>query len=132
VKGADRHPEGTTVPMTSMPLVGAHVYEVVCGQPTDDVYAPTCTQAWDLVRVRLEAEVFDARWAGDEARVRALEGALADLDEEGAQPYGWWAEIDGDEYWYGPRWINRPAEVSLGEAALLLAVTTTVRGGAGA
>lgn len=109
--------------VTDMPLIDDLVFGVAYGAPQPvDLFAPSCEQAWELMRVRLTELVADAERAGS-ASLLALQVALADLDTEGPQPYGWWAEVDGTELWYGPRLVSRPQELSVGEAALLMAVT---------
>lgn len=103
---------------------GEPLYVVVCSTPAGAVreaWVTTEHQAWELVRTHL---VDDGQGHAGTEVGRDFAAAIGDLDDEGPQPYGWWSEVGGTEYWYGPRRVPRPDGVSAGEMALLLAVAS--------
>jgi hypothetical protein len=83
-----------------------------------DVVAPTCEQAFEAVRLRLQRAL-------EGAEPEVLPGLVAALDElatTGPSRDGWRRCVAGVEFWYGPAPIRRPRGVTLGEAALLFAI----------
>jgi len=89
------------------------------GDPAQlDLVVPTCEQAWEAMRHRMLVALQAA--GRDEAR--GLEVALRALAATGPSREGWHCCVADVEYWYGPAPIRRPREVTLGEAALLVAV----------
>jgi hypothetical protein len=83
-----------------------------------DLVAPTCEQAFEAVRHRLERAL---ELATPEV-APGLEAALVELATTGPSRDGWRSCVAGVEFWYGPAPIRRPRGVSLGEAALLFAI----------
>lgn len=103
-------------------------YVVACAGPRRDraavaVTAPSCAQAWEALCIHLRARAADPELAS-----AGYEAALADLEGQGPSPLGWWAEVGGEEVWYGPGGSD-PARRGLtaGEQALLDALAAPPR-----
>ena len=81
---------------------------------------PTCEQAWEALRLDLRA---CRAGSGDQDR-DDFDRALARLEDDGPSDLGWWGEVGGEEYWYGPDPTPGRAErgLSAGERSLLAAV----------
>ena len=104
---------------------GAGPYVVACppsgrGGGGVALTAPSCEQAWEALRIHLRARLD----APDRPRVGVGE-ALDALEREGPSPLGWWTEVHGEEFWYGPGALgSHGAGLSSGERALLDAVVS--------
>jgi hypothetical protein len=83
-----------------------------------DLVAPTCEQAFEAVRHRMQR----ALELADADVVAGIEEALDELAATGPSRDGWHRCVAGVEFWYGPAPIRRPRDVTRGEAALLFAI----------
>jgi hypothetical protein len=88
------------------------------------LYTANAEQAFEAAEEVLREQVLSAAGSG---QAGAFGQALSDLLSEGVQEYGWWAEVDGCEVWYGPVSVDAATDVGAGEVALLASVTS--RGG---
>ncbi|MCD9622977.1 hypothetical protein [Rhabdothermincola salaria] len=108
----------TTYHADRLYLVG----DVGPAHPTErPTWAPTREQAWEAVRVR----ILDDLSTAPRLRCAAYRLALDELDSTGPQDDGWSVAVDDRAYFYRPHAVGRPASLTRGEAALLLALAVT-------